>query len=352
MPLNIARQPAPQRLDSLRVRNPISAGHGVTWAQELEFLLGYCTERVGSTWLPNRGAASTAASYVYARSPGCRALLVACSLYPNTPGTHSKVTVTLGGAPCTWITAGGGGAPGRLDGSQDVYAPDGTALRTVPVIGLIDVSAVTVGALQELRFQSDSFSLEYIHAAELPIADADPIGSPTTEVGVLEPDTRDPIVDGTASVGYGLQRLLDQVIDARMAVRRHWNVAAFQDTSRSLQATTLAPAWVDSLTDVLLMRTRRLYASGTTNAYKLAVIYRTSGVGVAGAVRVRVKVNGVTTATDVALAASTSWTMVTAAVTITAHEPTYQLAEIEVLGQVAAAGTLYVGTLALVEDEV
>ena len=360
----------------MKVANPISAGHGDRMAQNLNFLLNYCCETVGSSWLPtNNGGVGTSSnvSLLYSRSPGVKLLLVAAQINQDVAGTKGRIKVTLSGA--TWVLRpdGSAGANG-LDGTVDLLAPSGGSVRVPLIIGLLDVSGVTPNTVQELQFKytkvTAGIGMAYVHAAEVPLADIDPLTFPLTEFGTTEPTTREQIVDGSASVGRGYVRTIAMMDVARAQMKRHMQFATIQDTNLCWYTASLTQAvinWQQLGTNwdiKLSTRVRRLYDIGSSNQMTWAVMYRTTDNVTGGVARLSVTpVGGSPVVFDLTLAASTTWTIASMAIsvkvnasprTITGgiHASVSQLAEFSFRGLInTSPKTLYLATQAIIENE-
>lgn len=359
MPVNVPQQPGPQRLRSMAVANPISAGHGDRWAQCLNYLLAYCVEAVGSSYVSADigGIGHTnRVSYLYSRSPGVKVLLVAVRLADANPGTRIKVTVSLPGA--VWVT----GQINGLDGSVDLSPPDGLSVRVNPIIGLLDVSGVTANIIKELRFDYSETTagqgLQWVHAAEVPLADLDPLSYPLIEVGAIEPTTRDRIVDGSASVGQGFDRVISQLDLARTQVKRHMQLATVQDTSLSWFTTSLTNQSINwrqvggSYDIVFRSRVRRLYDINSSNQMTWGVIYRTTDAITGGVAYLKVTPVGLGSTTyTLTLPATTTWTIASMSVAAPVNG-TSQVCEFNVHGLInTSPKTLYLATSAIIENE-
>lgn len=358
MATSVPSQPTPARLARLAVGQPVSSAHGSRWAQDLAFLEAYALPPVAAATLPQTSATSPSTLRVaYARSPGCQLLLVRVQQHPRAAiGARSTITATLTGA--TWYVANG------LDGTAELNAPPHDRRdEGGVVVGYLDVSGVTAGTVQDLAIVTanvadNPYGLREVLVAELPVAAVDPVGAPTTEVGVdgAWPSRDNPLYDGATDQARGFVRLWDRLDAARTKVRRHWQVCALEDTAGAFSCTATGafgsvvfrpttgadPAW--------RLRARALWgaSASTPNRYTFRVRYRTANAG--GTVKIRPVFNGVAGAT-LSVGGTTSWT----AATVTVEVPTDGTdQEVTIRFEAmtdATAGTLYISQLALIEDE-
>jgi hypothetical protein len=368
MPTNVNRQPGglPAGLRAMNVLNPVSAGHGARWSQDLSFLLGYNVHRIGAhayaTGFASSAGGTRDISMLYSRSPGAQVVVVAVEVpYGAIAGLAQPTTVSLPSATLLPPSTGLDGSPSPLAPT----APAAAAVHTAPIVGYLDVSAVPVGTIQQLTFtyeRSGVGAFKSIFAAEMPLDQIEPFGLPTTEVGVAEPTTRDRIVDGSASDGYGMVRVVSSLDSARKDMRFHANmVCRPQDDLYALIRTGSTAVGNFSITEnlgtyvwlgELRFRVRRLFTTATPNQYTWGVVYKTSNAGVGGKVRLTVTpVGGIATAYDISLAGTTSWTYASMSVPLPCSG-TDQVVGITHSGAINnAAEKLYLATSALIENE-
>jgi hypothetical protein len=234
MTVRVPQAPEYAALAPLRVGQPIAAGHGAHWSEELAFLLGGCLNTVVSQTFPARAVSGTATYHVaYKRSAGAQVLLVEIEI-PVADDAAGRCTVEVS---CTTgtiaILEATGGSP--LDGATELPAEPAAVTRNTIHRGIVSVASLAYGTIHDLVFTvavvtSTSTvyprSLYRLHVVEVPIADADPVSSPSAEVGVDSAWTQvlNRLEAGTTSTSRGFVRLFKQIDDARTKVQSHWQL--------------------------------------------------------------------------------------------------------------------------------
>lgn len=372
MPVSVPDKGTPFPLGAVRVGNPVSGQHGQRAGNDLAFSLARCVQDVADVGLDLDTGATTplTVSLFYARSPGVSALWVGTELMTADAGSTATVTWTNAGAALTWIE------PSRLDGSAPLPAP-ATDTRTPRLYdGFVDVTGLpTDGTIQRLQVgyvrTNTAKGLLRVFAREVPQAQVDPAGSPSTEAGinpawpVFRPgsvNARTGLVDGatTGVAGIGFVRLEDQLEQARTKMRlwRQW--ATYESDTYALQrsSTTVGDfTWPTgaTFTPTFATRARRLYGTttGTAVSEKCTVVIRYKCGGTGGTLRVATSSGGATTNTDFALAAAGSYTTLALSPLSlpTGAAGGSQRATVQLQGAVATAGTLYISTVAIYTTE-
>jgi hypothetical protein len=301
MPVTVPQSPQPDELARLGVGKPVSSAHGQRWANELAFLRAHALQAVAAVRLPRYTTGSTA-RFAYNRSPGCHILRVEVELWDS--GTADRITVALSLAGATLLTGS------VLDGATNIPCAGATRSDYTTYVGYLDVSGVTAGSTQLLAVTWASVTggagLYRVALHEVPLADTDPVGAPTTEVGVngawaLPPNR---LEQGATNLSYGWARLFGELDNARSTSRRQWQVATWENTANAWSTTSAAFAaltWTNlsGYDPTFTVRSRRLYAPTTKNNGTILVRYACSNSAAVGAVRVRVNNGAGTTNFDV-----------------------------------------------------
>jgi hypothetical protein len=234
MTVRVPQAPEYAALAPLRVGQPIAAGHGAHWSEELAFLLGGCLNTVVSQTFPARAVSGTATYHVaYKRSAGAQ--LILCELeIPEIDDPAGQCTVAVA---CTTGTVSlvDPSSDSPLNGTRVMPGEDDVVLRHAIYRGLIKVTSLAVNTIHDLVFtvaivSSTSTvyprSLYRLHVVEVPPADADPVGAPSTEIGLdaAWPMTLNRLESGTTGTARGFVRLFGQLDAARAQVHHHWQL--------------------------------------------------------------------------------------------------------------------------------
>ena len=345
------RQSSQGELLSYVVGQSVSRSHGLRGQNDLSFVLAWAgAHPIVSTQVFGAGAFTAPAAspatipVIYARNPGVQVLMIEARPQATSAGGYGTLTVTAATGSVTWISAGG------LDGTATITGSVHETINVPVLRGFLDVSALTVGTPIELRFTSASTSnfagYEYIHAIEVPLVASDPVGAPSTEVGLDSawPSTNGFLVDGSATASpRGMQRWAAQMDLARASVKRHIQVATYDDNSGPWQSAS----GVATTFEIIKVRARRLYSTSTPNACLYIVTYRTSTGATAGEATLS---DGTTTVT-LSLPASTTRTTAQIAFPLTCAG-TDQEADLTITYRRASgAGTVYFSNFCLLENE-
>lgn len=290
MPRPIEALPPPGVLASWVVGQQASGALFEGIAEALAFLCGRNLPQILSS--TDLYPLDTQDVYVlYQRTPACRALAIAVELQGDDTGGRSTVAITLdtGSGSIAWYpTLGTSESNGQLDGTSELPATS-TVQRDYPIFeGILDVSALEVGAVSVLRFSSGNVSssggqgIFSLSIWEVPIAACDPVASPSEEIGI------DPawlvggnaIVDGSTASPRGIGRILREMDRARGEVPRQWQICTPEGQPWTKAATTTgALDWgprFTSLDHVFRIRARKLYP-GQGNRVRFYARYAWNG---------------------------------------------------------------------------
>jgi hypothetical protein len=359
MPSPVPPQPTPADLDRLQVKQLVSGDHARRWAADINFLRGHVAQPVAAIDVQNSATSTTPVDwhFFYSRSGGIRVLMIAVEIgsASTTDGGRLYVEVTLP-AGASWVE----GAAGGLDGTVAFATPGAFFLRRPKAVGYVDVSGLTVGALNDIKItttvDSGEAGLARATIVEVPLADVRVEESPTGEVGVSSswPLPPNRLVAGTASTSLGFARLQDQMHRCRTENRRHLQ-GFFGGTTTSTSYAYLGPGTLDYR---FWMRTRRVYQAGSGapsgfaqgNRYTFACRYLTQSNAVDASAQLLV---GGVAHTNLTLPASaTSTTYVTASTTLYLPTTSDQEVELTFKGKTNnAASQLTVYDFALIEAE-
>lgn len=349
----------PSYFSACRVGRPVASAVGLTWAEQVGYLLGRNLHEVGSA--TNLPAALGVCAFRYARSPGAQALLVQVRPRPGTAaGDRMTIAAAVGGAGALANTTH------MLDGSTS--RPCAMAGDRIPDIyyTIFDVTGLTVGTAQELTITTAGASgtplgIYSARVAEIPRAMLDPATNPSTDAGLnwIWPRSPNFLFAGTAATtadaGAGFERVMGQLDSGRTKVRRYpmnWCTldndtyaastasGVYADLNWHFSGAMTTPRWYT--------RAKRLDTSATANTLQARIRHKAA----AGDLTVRIittPVGGSSTNNDVTCASSGTYTTTTGAVTI-ATDGTNQEAYIEVQAKIAA-GTGYVSAISLHDNE-
>jgi hypothetical protein len=234
MGTNVPQRPERAPLAPLRVGQPVRLGHGGHWLESLAFLLAGRVQPIASHVFPARAVSGTATYHVaYKRSAGAQ--LILCELeIPEIDDPAGQCTVAVA---CTTGTVSvvDPSSDSPLNGTRVMPGEDDVVLRHAIYRGLIKVTSLAVNTIHDLVFTvavvtSTSTvyprSLYRLHVVEVPPADADPVGAPSTEVGLdaAWPMTLNRLESGTTGTARGFVRLFGQLDAARAQVHHHWQL--------------------------------------------------------------------------------------------------------------------------------
>lgn len=342
-------------LSDLAVGNTVSASHGKTLAQELAYLRAHLVEPVVCCFLKKASGGSATAKVAYNRTPGVQALYIVVEVHESVGdgASYATVEVTVAGSPATWL------ALTPLDGTTAaLVAVEPPAWDQQQYVGVMDVSGLTAGTTTDLHFAwSGSVKQEGIYrisVCEIPLADVNPVTSPTTEPGLslAWPSAGNALVDGTTSTSLGFLRALDQYSKALTQHRRHlqW-VARGEDNSNAWTVTsTTFAAIVTGQNDNPTFRVRAcaLYGTSVPDTRTFRVRGLATG-GITLTVRAIVTpVGGSPTNTDLAIAGSGSWGASTMSIDLPCTG-TDQEVDIQFQAKVSSASTARISNISLIE---
>lgn len=287
--INVPPRAWPAPLARLRVGQPVSGGHATDWNVDAVLQLGGIGAAIGSARY--NGAFLSAAPFVtslaYARSPGAQALYVAVELATvTTAGT--AVTLTLSwssGNPMHFVSN-----PQHLDGTSPITVSGPNLRNPAIAVAIVDVTGQpTNGTIDDLVLTVASTgvtqqNLFTLHAAEVPLADADPDDAAATEVGCSSGFgySEGRIMDGSVVSGTGFARLWDAHDQCRYARRQHAQWTTIDLNAAQTSSTTFANPdwsplhlyWSNTYVPIWTLRARRLYSTSDLNQYTFRVVYR------------------------------------------------------------------------------
>jgi hypothetical protein len=316
-------RPLTPSLQRLVTGAPASGPNHARHNEDLTHLIAYAAQPVISTYLP--AVTTTPHSYyvAYRKTPGTRCLRITVEPHITVSlATRPALTceVTVPGASVNWVETG---SSLYLDGSQDLPVETPSTWDVTQYTNTLDVSGLTDGTWYDLKFlvtdtgTTASRGLYRIHVTEVPMADVDPVGAPTTEPGVnpawLVSTDRNLIVDGTTALSYGTLRQLSQLEVARYQKRRLLQIVKPEATTLAWNVTGTAAIGSAPFPfgHPLHLRSRALYGTSVANVYTLRVRYINSA---SNKVTIRVAVTaagGATTNYDFQLTNVASFTATT-----------------------------------------
>lgn len=288
----VAQVPSAFVLAGVRTGEPVATAGLSRWADEVAHVTGHLMHKAGEAHVPNRPAGHTllegldySVHVPYSRSPGAQVIRVEVEIHPsNEIGDSQTITATLP-TSAVWIDHGG------LDGSRTFYnAPPGRVVPR-PIVGWADVSACTVGALDEavtLACVTSSKGAGIMRATvhEAPLATlAIDAGEPGWDAAATRAGR--PVVDGGAASPRGVQRLHHCLDEGRAGYRQHLCLSGVESADTGGHSTT--PHWhrvaatlgaidwfsTGSADPCWYLVVRDLY-TGTAGTWSVRVRYRTS----------------------------------------------------------------------------
>jgi hypothetical protein len=353
---------------------PVSSANHSRWNNDLLYLnCRVAHPIISEAGLPSITTGTHAYYVAYKKSPGVNCLRITVEANVSASGTRPEVqcAVTTSAGSVSWVESG---TALVLDGSNYLVTDVGVSQDYPSFTNTLDVSALTDGTIYDLIFTiidkagGSTRGLYAIHVTEVPLADVDPIGAPTTDLGAdaswLMANDSNRIVDGTTSISYGMIRVCDQLETARYKRRRHWQVIFAEDSTVPLAASTSSTVTGNALpfptgTPTFRFRSRALYGVGasTPNTYLVRIRYRTSTTQQPWIRFAVTPVGGAVTNTDYKLAHSSgAWTATTTdstTATMTLSLPntgTAQEFSLTLGLWNDTAGTVYVSQVALIES--
>lgn len=355
MPTTVPSYPSPSQLSSMAVARPVSGSvNGQRWANELAFLRAHAVQSVAAVKLPRHATASTV-RVAYNRSPGCNVIRVEVELHVTIVfPSFGRINASVALSGATLI------AGSLLDGSSELLVPESEVSDYPVYVAYLDVSGVTAGTTQYIDISwtdvSNGTGLYRVAVHEVPLAEVDPVGAATTEVGLNGgwPNPPNKLEAGATNVSYGWARIFGELDGARYTCRRHWQLATPEITAAAwTTSSTVDGPLTWNITGAYdpdwYIRARRLYATTTANAHTLVGRLRMDAGGSSG--RVRILLDGVASGTLTVPAGTTSFTTISTAVSVPTNT-SGQLVKVEFDARVDGGGqTLYCSNLALIEAE-
>lgn len=347
----VARQGESGVLRSLTVGSAVSRAHGLRAVNDLSHLLAFAGPQPVYQGHPYVSVTTPPFSYAvgYVRSPGVFALLVRLTLNGDTSTSSARVSVATSSGSIAWINQG------ELDGVHDLHAINtaGLSIADAAHTAVMDVSGLPVGTPVTLTFAVSSpigcYGLDWLRVVEIPRSVLSPELDPATEIGLdgSWPAPWNRLLSGDpATQAFGVRRWVQQLKRAKNEFRRHLQLVAPDHNNQPWQIAsgTYTNVWKS----VFSIRAKRIGKSGTFNSWNVRVLYRTSNGSTSGNLRV-------TQGSNTAVAALPASTTLTAAA-----EPTLTIdtgttdQEVDLtleIQRTAGAGTVYVPTVLLYENE-
>lgn len=358
MPRVVPDHHGPIALRSACVGQPVSSMGTFHHTESLAFLLGGVPETVAAwRWGPDHSA--TPVTYAaYQRSPGAQIVCVEVELSP-VAGMTLKVAAAIAGATRL--------AGSELDGVEIIASEASYQRRHVMRRAFFDVTALATNAIAEVSVTlfgvTGAFAQDCrCSVFEVPQRTLDPVADPTNEQGVDAGWTAagNDLFDGSATTPRGFNRIVGQLDNARMLVRRHWQLCDGETIAPAVvpnKYQTASAVLVNMLqgSGALRLRARRLWAAAPVangNLYVASIRY----LAVAGGT-VRFAVTGVgtgvTTNYDFALGASAVWVRSAPFAFVLPTDGTLQEADVVPQFKTAnVASPLYISNAAAIEAEV
>ncbi len=333
---SVDKKPTYSTLDQLTVGRDTRGAHVQRWANDLDNLLSYgAMHNVCSTMLQPLTSAVVIASpethVQYWKSPFARVLLIETELqtsqYTDKLAFINVVPLFSGS---TWVGTSSFDAA-IPSGSRIVHYPH-TASSFVPVTrGYLDVTNVTTGSVLDFKITTNNLSkvasadvgqgVYRVNIMEVPQTRVNPATSPTTEPSVNEAwaVAGQFIYEGSSSLPYGTQRVIDQLDKARDGFHKHWQIATHNDANRTwlkgASPNSGSINWqmgASGSERLHLMKARNMY--GTTSTIAGAAIrawYKTNSITGSYDLEFHVRLTGSTgpfTTYGYSLSPSTTWT--------------------------------------------
>jgi hypothetical protein len=279
----VVDRPATLDLQATQAGRPVSHRHGRAWQDTLSFLLGHNAQVVASFGVPRHPSASSADVFIaYRRSPGARALLVAVELHtPTTDGAACAVEASLVSGSTVYLPT----PDTDLAGVRALVPQFGRWADIAQAVSFVDVSALTVGALEWLRVRwtdgtpSGTRGVAKVHVVEVPRR---ALAEDSSDAGV---DggwcfTGNPLVDGSPTSTRGTVRLLSEIDRARTDWRNFRQFAAIESIADAWFCGASVGTWAPvlfgrSTQPGMNCRARRLYKATTDNRLEFVCRYTT-----------------------------------------------------------------------------
>jgi hypothetical protein len=353
------------QLASHVVARAAAARHGRVWQDAIHHLLGYNLPPIVSCNI-NADAAGSSADYVFAyrRTPGARALAVVVELRePSSDAAECTILLerVAGG---THYLPDDAAANGNLRDLVPHSQPTGNWADPRQIIDVLDVSGLTVGALEWIRVRwTDSVTapgtrgIARIHAFEVPRAT---LATDASDAGIDGgwPFAGNPLHDGTSSTLDGFERLLAEVDRARSLVRRHHQLVTIESTSDAWPCGSSVGGWAPvrfgrSTQPTFRLRARRLYDASVDNLHSLVCRYTTQHAKDGAQLRMTATSRGTGTVRSATLTLPPSTTFA-ASGTVAALIPcdgTDQEVDVVFDYQTTGAANLMLSTVDVIENE-
>lgn len=302
-------------LSGVRTGRPVATGGLSRLADEIGFVCGYNLTKCGEVYVKPRPASrvqleglSHSVHVPYARSPGAQVVRVTVELQDsNELGDSQTITATLP-TGASWIEHNG------LDGSRTFYNPPQGRTAPREIVGWVDVSGVTAGALTSVITLASTASAKGAGIRRVAVHES-PLGG-------LAIDASEPgwdaaacragrlVVDGGSSSPRGTQRLFHCLDKGRAGFKQHLLIGDIESANTAGASST--PHWsreantwgeIDWLTSTgtvtetdpcWYLPMRVLYGSaGDAAVFSMRIRYRTSN-GTSCGVRMVVESGAIT----------------------------------------------------------
>jgi hypothetical protein len=295
----VGQAPTGFNLDAVRTGRPVASGGVARWADEAAHVNGHLLHKTGEVIIHPRPAGRTTIEGLthkvwvpWTRSPGALVARIAVEIQDTDEIDDSQTLLVALPTGASWIDAGG------LDGTRTWYNPPRGRTTPRELVGWVDVSGCTVGALTDdfcvtATPTAKGAGVKRVAVHEAPLAT---LAIDATEPGFDAASARAGrlVIDGGASSPRGTQRLWHVLDKGRAGFRQHFAVSGIESSDATgasatphwsreantygaidwlLSAGATDPSWYLALRD--------LYA-GTASPWAFRVRYRTSDATTCG----------------------------------------------------------------------
>lgn len=357
-------RPPTNELQAYRSGRPVSHRHGRTWQDALHFLLGFGLPTVVTTSIAAQPSASPGdVFFAYKRSPGARALLVAIELHePAASGADCTVEVSRVSGTTDYLPVAGA-TEGDLRGAYDLVPQVGEWADLRQWVDVIDVSALTVGALAWLRVRWTNGAGTTRGVSKLTVLEVPrrTLVTDSSDAGIDGgwPFTGNYLWDGTASTLDGFVRLGAELDRARTEGRGYVQLATVEAVADAWSCGISVGVWAAvtfgaSSQPSLWTRAKRLYETTTNNAKSFVCRYTTQHATAGAQLRITATslTTGTVVTTTVTLPASLGWTTLTETAAAIPCDGDDQEVELAFDFQTTVGADLLLSQIALYDEEV
>lgn len=291
MSIPVPARPPTDILARYQTGEPASAMHFRNAAQKINFLRAYAVQPYYSGCFPEPAAALTGPDFLlynvlFIPTPGVTVFRVQIETHAHTLGNTFYISDTqIDGktaSPLTGSSAVFSGETTPVSSPMDRLRKTHTAYFEIDSLDTTTAHTFTLW----VNYANEFKGLSSLSVCEVPYGAIDPNGNPTTEPGLNEawPDARNRIPEGSASVGYGTQRLIREATYARKRARLHWQIAAPEDDAKCFKQAAIGSfnpldyqeCFGTTYDPSFYVRAKRR-SSTSTNSYKLWLRYKWAG---------------------------------------------------------------------------